>query len=210
MRLSPSTRRLLEIDLQNAYHQHGLRSIAALAAHVKRSRSFVYNYVRDNPSLFPDLAINQRRPSPVARPTLLNEAQLRLLFNTAESPSLIPVRRAARELFGLELLDTTAYKYIRLYKDGLLFAPHHETRGRKPLLDDEQFQALVTHFQHPANACTTQAMAQQMEELLGRPVPRSTLYYYRRQVLQHVQPHAQTRTVQRDDPPPGRSDLRPG
>jgi hypothetical protein len=68
MRLSPSTRRLLEIDLQNAYHQHGLRSIAALAAHVKRSRSFVYNYVRDNPSLFPDLAINQRRPSPVAHP----------------------------------------------------------------------------------------------------------------------------------------------
>lgn len=195
MRLSPSTLRLLQVDLQNAYHQHGLRSIADLAAHIKRSRSFVYNYVRDNPSLFPDLSINKPHPSPVARPALLNEAQLRLLFNTADRPALIPVRRAARELFGLELLDTTAYKYIRLYKDGLLFSPQHETRGRKRLLDEEQFQSLVEHFQHPANACTQQAVSDKMAELLGRPVPRSTSYFYRRQIQARLD---ETRTGDRN------------
>lgn len=183
MRYSNARLNVVRLEMGFAYEKPENRTVTAMAKALGVSRPLVYKLAKENPGTYKELLPRRKH---TGRPRQLTDGQLATLFASTSEKTLFPLRNAAKELFGLDLQDTTVYKYIRMYEAGTLFAPR-SSKPRARMVTDEQMQIIANKFR-AGLPLTMPNVLEQLETVTGKEnIARSTAYYYLRIMEKELQ-----------------------
>lgn len=165
-------RDLLHVQLAEGWNA-GQRRIQTLADNVGCSPGFARKALRQMGLLTDAPQAPRDLPNMVLSP----EQQAALFASLVAPYALLDVRRAAREMFGLELLDVTVRRYIQ--RSGL----EPLQKAKKPrTLTPEQFEELVSRCRATGSEPSFRLVQHWIKEATGKTVARATAFNYLREV----------------------------
>lgn len=169
MKFSKTTREHKSLLIHSAWQQ-GLRTASEIAEFAQVSPAYARKVILDS-----GLRPKRGRRGPKAGPRLLTPDQLTVLFEATQARDIIGVRVAAREMFGVELLDTTTRRYIERSQ---MKSPPRKA-GVPRLVSDEQIDAIVQKFRDAGvEEPSPISVSDQLFRILGRRVSKASVYNY--------------------------------
>lgn len=187
MRISKSKRQLWKQYIFSTYTHEGKTTVREIAASLGLSDTTVRKYMREMGLIPNDAAARPRRTGDYGRNAHLTEEQMALLFEGLEEHQgvnrLFYLRHRAKELFGLELLDTTLYRWMRAPvpahaqraagSPGRPRGPAPRTQERLDRLVAE-CRALGPQFQ----VLSIESFQARLQRIWGRKMSRAAAYQY--------------------------------